>query len=410
MPADVRAGADWPPVVVCSLHQTGTNLMRDLLRRGVRVAGVDCDSSMPGFRSIYGDHHLCPNPEADAAAWTAFMKSLAQRMGGRPVLMCAADLFVTAVGRHADELAEHYRLSPSAKLQAALCTKEEQYALAEQYDFPRARTRYVQSRVELAAFAEEARFPCMLKPRSQREWLALPEGNPLRWKKVVIASTPKELLDHYALAESLRPEAVAQEMIQGPDENKYCYLAIYGSDGTRLGCSVIRELRTYPSGVGCGCVAEPVAEPEVERMCDRFFRQIGYVGPCEIEVKRDAADGRIKLIEVNPRFSGTGDSSVYAGIEVGWLHYLDLIGKKPAPVEARGAFRHIMLRLDVPGVVGALAGGALGWRELLESWRGPLAFYDFDWRDWRVTSWNLWDCAKTSAVILRRRAKARAGN
>jgi predicted ATP-grasp superfamily ATP-dependent carboligase len=405
MRTEIRAGADWPPAVVCSLHQTGTNVMRDLLRRGVRTVGVDFDGGMPGFRSIYGEHHLCPNPDDNPQAWLDYMKSLAQRMGGRPILMCASDVFVIAAGLHADELTKHYRLSPAAKLQAALCTKEEQYALAERYDFPRARTCYIQSSEQLRQFSGCARFPCMLKPRSQREWLALPEGNPLRWKKVVIAPTPQELLDYYALAEPYRPEAVAQEMIQGPDHNKYCYLALYSSDGTRLGYSMIRELRTYPPGVGCGCVAEPVLEPEIDQVCDSFFRKIGYVGPCEIEVKRDAVDGRVKLIEVNPRFSGTGDSSVYAGIEVAWLHYLDLIGKKPVPVEPRRGFRHVMLRLDVPGVVDALAGGTLRWRELFESCRGPLAFYDFDWRDWRVTVWTMWDCLKNSAAILYRRSK-----
>jgi len=409
MPQNVRASPDWPPAVVCSLHQTGTNVIRDLVGRGVRTAGIDSDPHTVGFHSIYGEHHLCPNPEDNPEAWLDFMKSLAKRMGGRPILMSAADFFVTAVGRHADALADHYLLSPSAKLQAALCTKEEQYVLAERYDFPRARTCYIQSSNDLRHFSERARFPCILKPRAHREWIMLPEGNPLRWEKAVIASTPQELFDYYALVEASRPEAVVQELIQGPESNKYCYLALYSVGGSRLGHCVIRELRVYPPGVGSGSVAEPVADPEVEQTCDSFFRKIGYAGPCEIEVKRDAVDGRVKLIEVNPRFTVTGDCSVYAGIETAWMHYLDLIGKVPAPVEPRLGFRHIVLQRDVPGVLDGLADGTFTWREIFESCRGPLAFYDLDWRDWRVSGQTLWECFKSTGVRLRRIALSRAG-
>ena len=49
-------------------------------------------------------------------------------------------------------------------------------------------------------------------------------------------------------------------------------------------------------------------------------------------MKRDTRDGRVKLIEANPRLSGGGDAAPYAGVDLCWLHYLDLIGKRVAPV------------------------------------------------------------------------------
>ena len=407
VPQDIRAERDWPPAVVACIHQTGVNLMRDLLRRGVRTAGIDSDPTVAGFRSIYGEPHLCPNPDTAPGEWVEFMKALSKRLGQRPVLMCASDLFVMAVGRHADELSEYFLFSPAAKLQAALCTKEEQYALAEQYDFPRPRTQYIQSAAQLKQFIEQARFPCLIKPRSEREWWVLPKGHPLHGKKIGIAATAEQLLDFYAKVEPFRREAVAQEMIQGPDSNKHCYLSVYATDSSRLGYCVVRELRCYPPQWGSASMAEPVIDPEIDQVCDRFLRKAGYAGLCEIEVKRDAADGKVKLIEVNPRFSGTGDASVYAGIEVGWLHYLDLIGKRPAPVEPPSGVHvhHIMLRGEVPGVVGYLYDGTLAWRDWLNSYRGRLAFYDFDWRDWRVSAETLWRCIKDGGGIFRRKVR-----
>jgi predicted ATP-grasp superfamily ATP-dependent carboligase len=43
-----------------------------------------------------------------------------------------------------------------------------------------------------------------------------------------------------------------------------------------------------------------VVDEEIEALCDGFLSSLGYVGLCEIELKRDVHDGRVKLIEVNP--------------------------------------------------------------------------------------------------------------
>ncbi|MDE1178178.1 MAG: hypothetical protein PW789_16515 [Edaphobacter sp.] len=225
-----RVQPGWPPVVVASVFQTGLNLMRDLLRHGVRTVGIDCDASHEGFISSYGESHLCPNPDTHPEEWVRFMIGLAEGLGGKAVIIPAADIFVSALGRHADRLAGHYIFSrDSIATQAALATKEQQYALAAEHGLPIPRTAYVQSSGDLAAFCATARFPCLIKPRHQREWDALPEGHKLRGLKLITADDAASLMADYALAEPLRPEAVVQEIIAGGDDAKYCYLSVYGA-------------------------------------------------------------------------------------------------------------------------------------------------------------------------------------
>jgi predicted ATP-grasp superfamily ATP-dependent carboligase len=175
------AELQWPPAVVASVFQTGLNLMRDLEQKGIRVVGVDCFPENPGFRSRYGQSFLCPNPDVEPDNWLAFMLSLAEAMGEKPVLIAAADIFVAAIGRYAKVLSEHFILSESGCiLQAELSTKETQYALAREYGLPSPRSVYVQTVEELEKFCDSARFPVLLKPRSHREWESLPADNPLR--------------------------------------------------------------------------------------------------------------------------------------------------------------------------------------------------------------------------------------
>lgn len=291
---------------------------------------------------------------------------------------------------------EHYIFSlDSIAVQAALATKEQQYALAAQHGLPIARTAYIQSRADLESFATQARFPCLVKPRHQREWDALPEGNPLRGLKLFTADTPEELFAKYSHAEILRPEAVAQEIIAGGDDAKYCYLSVYGAGSRRLGLTVVHELRAHPVLFGSGSMVEPVIDPEIATLCDNFLRGIGYVGICEIEVKRDTRDGVVRLIEANPRYSVTADAAVYAGVDIGWLHYLDLIGQSVEPVEPTHlGYRHVVLRRDIPALPRYVERGLLTWGQIRQTYRGELAFFDFDRHDWRPTAATLKGCTR----------------
>ncbi len=381
--------------MIGGVFQTGVNLMRDLLEHGVPAVGVDPVRTHEGFRSIYGKSYLCPDPDERPGEWLEFMLALAKRIGGRPVFIASSDMFVSALGRHADALSQAYRFSAGARIQAALTSKEEQSVLADRYDFPRPLTCYVEKRADLEAFNARALFPALIKPLSHREWGSLPEGNPLRGRKVMAAATPEELLAHYALCEPYRPRVVAQEMIEGPDHAKSCYLGVYASDGGLLGSCVVKELRSHPMFYGGASIVRPVVDEALQAQCDRFLRDMRYSGIAEIEVKRDVRDGRAKLIEVNPRYSGTGDCPKYMGVETGWLHYQDLIGRNPAPVSpTRFDFHHVALKLDCMAIPGNLAAGELTWRELARQYTGNMKYFDLDLRDWRVAAGHLASCSR----------------
>ena len=382
-----------PPVVVASVFQTGLNLMRDLEQKGICTIGVDCDPSNPGFRSRYGLSLHCPNPDREPAKWLEFMVALAKAIGQKPVLIAAADLYVAAIGLHSEALQEYFIFSEKGCiLQASLTSKEKQYALAREFGLPSPQSTYVESPDELHTFAINARFPVLLKPRSHREWQNLPKGHPFKGLKTVSSKSPEELAANYGKIFSFVPQAIIQEEIIGPDSAKYCYLSVYAQDGHRIGACVVQELRAYPLLYGCATLVEPVVDEEIDRVCDQFLRAIGFIGLCEIELKRDARDGRLLLIEVNPRFSGTGDCARYTGLETGYIHYLDLIGQTPADITpTRFNFRHVMLVADLTAFPIYLDEGKISWREWFRSLSGPLEYFDFDKSDFknvRITFWR----------------------
>jgi predicted ATP-grasp superfamily ATP-dependent carboligase len=394
-PNPERAEANWPPAVIAGAYQTGVLGVRSLKRRGVRAYCVDCSPENPGFQSIYGPALLCPNPDDDGAGWVGFMVALAGRLEARPVLIASSDRYLTAIATHAAALADHYVLSPGLAVQGLLADKDTQYELAARHGMPMPRTAFAHNAEDVAAFSRDAAFPCLLKPKHFREWLRCAPDHPLYARKIAIAQSPEELQTIYAQAAGLDADVILQEIIEGPDYGKRVYLSCYDAAGQRIAHAMLRELRCDPLGFGPASVTEPIDDPAVDEVCDRWLRNIGYVGLCEIEIKQDTRDGRFKLIEANARLTGSGDAAPYAGVDLCWLHYLDLIGRRVSPVAPHGRdFKHITVRSDAVAVVAYWRAGLLGWRELARSYRPPLAFYDLDRRDWRYS-------AETIYVALR---------
>jgi predicted ATP-grasp superfamily ATP-dependent carboligase len=402
-PNPERAAPGWPAAVIAGAYQTGVLGVRSLVRRGVRACCFDCHLDYPGFRSVYGPAHACPDPDIDPQGWVNFMIALAGKMGDRPVLIPSADQFVSAIAAHVDILAEHYLLSPGISLQGLLATKQTQYALAADHGMPLPSTKLVHAEEDVRRFASETRFPCLLKPLHFREWQTFPDGHPLSHQKVSIAQTPQSLLAAWRLAAAVNTTAIVQEIIEGPDTAKRVYVACYDRGGRRIGNAMFRELRCSPVGFGTATVSEPVVDPETDEVCDGWLRKLGYSGVCEIEMKWDSRDGRVKLIEANPRLTGGGDAAPYAGVDVCWLHYLDLIGKRVTPVAADGRdFRHIVLRPDLSTVIAYRRAGLISWADIVRSYRPPLAFYDFDPRDWRYSTHTLYLMVRSAGGELLR--------
>ncbi|MFL6415144.1 MAG: hypothetical protein ACJ74Y_05675 [Bryobacteraceae bacterium] len=384
-----RAETYWPPAVVAGAYQTGVNLMRNLERRGVKTCAFDAHPKQTGFSSRYGKTYLCPNPDTDGEAWLSFMHDLARRIGEKAVLIPAADQFVSAIGAHVDQLKDHFIFLADAYLtQAQLATKEQQYALAEANGLPTPRTQFIRSVSELAQFAQTAQFPCLIKPLHCREWERMPVGHALLNQKLAVAQAADELLASYESVRQYTPDLVVQEIIQGPDTAKFCYMTCFSRTGRKLGGCVVRQLRTDPPHFGSASVVEPAHEPETELICDHFLQNIGYKGICELELKRESRDRKVRLIEINPRYSVTSDAAPHTGVDIGWLHYLDLIGIQVQPVQQNSRdFRHVVLRRDIGSVRSNMRQGLLSWSDLLRSYKRPLHFFDFDLRD-RKLSWK----------------------
>jgi predicted ATP-grasp superfamily ATP-dependent carboligase len=87
-----------------------------------------------------------------------------------------------------------------------------------------------------------------------------------------------------------------------------------------------KVIRRFPKNEGLTSYHMTDWDPEVADAGLRFLSGIRYRGLANVEFKRDARDGRLKLVECNARFTAPQELFVRCGLDTASLIYNDLVG------------------------------------------------------------------------------------
>lgn len=82
---------------------------------------------------------------------------------------------------------------------------------------------------------------------------------------------------------------------------------------------VHERLRENPPRGGPSTLARSIRRPDAEEWAVRILREIRWVGVAMVEFRLDERDGVPKFIEINPRFWGTLQLSIAAGVDFPYL-------------------------------------------------------------------------------------------
>ena len=181
--------------------------------------------------------------------------------------------------------------------------------LAESLGVPVPETHCPQSGEELEELAATIAYPVVVKARIgcgvRRGIRYARDREELLTKYAEVTASPSyEFLDDFS-----RP--LIQEYIPGQIHD----VATMCSHGTLRGALTQLRAITYPLTGGVGAVNVTTREPEMLEMARRLLETAGWHGPALVEFKLDSRDNTYKLLEVNPKFWGTTDLSIKAGID-----------------------------------------------------------------------------------------------
>jgi len=357
------------------MFETGLAVGRSLGRAGIRVVGLDSVKKV-GFYSRYIDARICPDPLEHEAAFVAFLMDVAAREGGKPALFITSDEYLVPVSRNRETLGSRFLMNlPDHRIIECITDKFKQYELALDAGIPVPRTFLAENMERVLEMEEQIPLPAFIKGAEVTLWR----------KKMGVASkgfvvaTREELTDTLQAVFDRGVNALIQEIIPGPDTNHYkasCYVA---RDGTMLLAFGLQKIRQQPAGFGFGCLVQSVEYPEMLAQGKEFFRRIAYRGVGSAEFKLDARDGKLKLIELNPRYWQQNALPERCGMNFPLTDYLEITGCHPEAVQAyRSGVKWVNLYSDLESFREYRKRGQLSATQWVRSLKGEIVISDLE--------------------------------
>jgi len=263
-------------------------IVRSLGGRGAHVVvgapvrrAQACYSKHCAERVVYPDDH---NEEA----FVAFIADYAARQEIDLVLPVGYRAS-TVLSRHARRVREHARLLVADdSAMAVAADKRRTMALASQLGVPTPRMFETPDAV--------SSFPVVVK--------GVRESGRVRY-----VNSKEEMPD-------VEPsEFIAQEYVPGQG---FGFYALCNHGETRA-IFMHRRLREFPVTGGASTAAESFRDPRLQDYGTRLLEALKWHGVAMVEFKLDARDGDFKLMEINPKFWGSLDLSIAAGVDFPWL-------------------------------------------------------------------------------------------
>lgn len=179
---------------------------------------------------------------------------------------------------------------------------------AIEHDIPCPKTLFIRHSEDVENFGKNIEFPAVLRPNTG-----------CGGKGISFVNSLNELHHIYKDFFKYNGQYMIQEKI--PFRNKYTVGVICNLDSKVRRICVIKEMRNYPVDTGPACYVETVNYPELVNISVKLMESLNYYGVADIDFLIDERTGKPKLMEINPRFWGSLQVAINAGVDFPSLLY-----------------------------------------------------------------------------------------
>jgi predicted ATP-grasp superfamily ATP-dependent carboligase len=336
-------------VIVLDPFTAGLAVARRMARLGARVTLF----LEPADRWVAHTKHVetVVAPFADGQTWLDELHRVAAD-SGQAIVLPATDRSCNLLLRSAIQLLPENLLAfeRSGHAHIALMDKEQADGIARRASVPVPWTASVKSMGELEAVADDAPWPCVVKPVFSHEW-----RERYGQARVFIASDVHEASRLLSRPLQDGMGMLLCQYIPGGDDDVEEAIVVRLADGSypvSFGC---RKLRQNPPGFGATALGEASPLPETTAIAKHVLDEAGFVGVAGVETKRNAETGERWFLEVNVRIPGQWGLGDTCGVEATTRLVKALTGRSLGPQPAlRGGARIVVPDADAPVVLQAL--------------------------------------------------------
>lgn len=316
-----------PPVIVLNLFHSGLGIARQLAGTGVRVVGLSADPEIYGNFTRWCEVRAAPNSQEESHQLAAFLRRAAAELHGA-VIFPTRDADLLFLDRFRTDLEPFYRLAiPPRHVLLRIMDKAVLAGGAMEAGIPVPRTVAVADPAQLQSASEGVGFPCVVKPVSSVHWRQGSDWKAVGGRKAFLAGSIAELEQIYDRIAKVRGDVLLQEWIPGKTDQIVVWGGYLTRDMGPLTYFTARKLVQSPGEFGTGCVVESDPIPDLLEPSVRLCRALEYEGIAEIEYKRDARDGMLKLIEINARHWDWHQLGKASNVNLTWAAYCHLTGR-----------------------------------------------------------------------------------
>lgn len=356
------------PVLILGGQENALSILRSFGRAKIPVylsAAAGCFAATSKYCS--GSYPV-PPVEGDANYWRRLLLEDQPPLLKGCVIFAGSDEAVEFLASNRRALLARYRLDDAEpEVDFAMLSKQRTMELAAEAGCPIPAFHHVNTISDVIRIKDRVAFPIMLKPvYSHLFRLAYPG------KKHLIAQDSDEL--HIKAAEMLKHglKLIVSEIIPGPDHLQSAFFTYVTRDGDELFNYTHQIVRRYPKNSGLACLTETKPLIATAAMGRRFFNSVGLRGMAHVEFKLDPRDGRLKLIECNPRMSAAQAIVTKSGLDMPLRIYNYLVNHV---IEDQSNYRFGVRRwwvyLDVRAFIELNRLGELSFLEWVKSIGGP---------------------------------------
>lgn len=373
------------PAVILKLdqnvfHHGGLGVIRSLGRLRVPIHIVHEDALAPAAASRYVHGRWQWNPGLDDRGRIhAGLARLAQKIGRPAVLLPTDDAGALFLAEHGASLRQWFLFpAPGSDLPRRLADKHSLYMLCRERGMPTPLTEMPRSPAEVWSFVETVGLPLVVK-RTQ-PWQ--PPGAVQRLSTALlrthddvaslVAAWPGGATDtgHAGPGGQTASGVMLQEYIPGGKEADWFFHGYCNADSVCRPAFTGIKVRSYPAHAGLTSFGRSVENKPLRADIGQLLRDLSYRGLLDIDLRRDARDGRFRLLDFNPRLGA--QFRVFedgGGIDVVRAAYLDLTGQSIPAQQPRSERHFVVENYDLLAAVGYHRRGELDIRTWIRSLR-----------------------------------------
>lgn len=278
-------------------------LARGFRALGCSVATLNCSRLDLGYASRYPTQRILdPSITDETKRLQAVMRIV--REGRYDFIVPTSDDTAELLSLNKQELERYCRVGVvEPELFYMAYNKQKTMQVCMEHGIPCPKTyASVQSPAELPL--AQMQFPVVVKPCSS--------FGSIGFRRVDTAEALRALLMQL---KSNLPDYVIQEYIPQTDL-QYEAAMFVDEKGEIKTALVFSKNRWYPVDGGSSTMNETVQRPDIVQTCTRLLKQIGWRGAADIDLIMDPRDGMAKVMEINPRVSGSVKILFEAGVDI----------------------------------------------------------------------------------------------